>query len=103
MANRLELDAKLREILGSNNMYFQPPESIKLQYPCIIYEMSDIPIEHADDGLYMMYHRYTITLIHTDPDNTLKDEILAKLQPYCSFDRDYISSNLYHYVYNLFY
>ena len=35
---RLELDADLRALLGSTNVYFQPPETKKLKYPCFIYE-----------------------------------------------------------------
>ena len=103
MANRLNLDNKLREILGNNNTYYQPPESVQLKYPCIIYELADVFKENADDKPYMKHNRYTLTLIHTDPDNTLKDEILEEMQPYCNFDRSYVSSNLYHYVYNLFF
>ena len=30
MAPRLELDQILRDILGSANVYFQPPESVKM-------------------------------------------------------------------------
>ena len=103
MESRLRLDAKLREILGSGNVYFQPPESVKMQYPCIVYELSDMPTEKADNQLYIINDRYTITLIHRDPDNDLKKKILLELQPYCELDRVFTSANLYHYVYNLYY
>ena len=28
---RLELDARLRRILGSNNLYYEPPASLKMK------------------------------------------------------------------------
>ena len=31
-----KLGKALIELLGSNNVYFQPPESIKIDYPCIV-------------------------------------------------------------------
>lgn len=102
MANRLNLDNKLREVLGSTNVYYQPPESIKLKYPCIVYELVDIPISTADDGLYVKSDRYTVTLISNKPDTDLKDKMLEELQPYCRMDRVYAYENLYHYVYTIY-
>ena len=32
MASRLELQSKFEELLGSRNVYYQPPESIKMSY-----------------------------------------------------------------------
>ena len=40
MASRLNLHNSLIEALGTKSVYFQPPESVKLVYPCIIYEES---------------------------------------------------------------
>ena len=102
MANRLKLDDKLREVLGSDNVYYQPPESVKLKYPCIIYELVDIPISSANDSVYIKSDRYTVTLIHTKPTNDIKDQILTELQPYCRLDRVYVFENLYHYVYTIY-
>ena len=53
MANRLELQAIFEDLRGSQNVYFQPPESIKLKYPAIVYSRSDIQNEHADDSVYI--------------------------------------------------
>ena len=53
MGSRLELQAKLEEALGSKNVYYQPPESLKLTYPAIIYSMSGMSRKHADDQEYM--------------------------------------------------
>ena len=39
MGTRIELQLKLEEILGSRHVYFQPPASIKMTYPAIVYEL----------------------------------------------------------------
>ena len=101
MERRLQLQAKFEEILGSSNVYFQPPESIKLNYPCILYELSGADTLRADDILYGSKRRYTVTLIDPDPDSEYIDKILA-LQ-YCVLDRPYKAEDLNHYVFTLYY
>lgn len=102
MGSRVNLQTELEAVLGSRNVYFQPPETLKIQYPCIIYELSNIQTVKANNRIYINKHRYQLTIIHSDPDNTLKDGILFAFR-YCSFDRVYKADNLYHYVYNLYY
>ena len=101
MGNRLDLQSKFEEILGSSNVYFQPPESIKLQYPCIVYELSGINVRRADDMAYTNMCQYTVTLIDPDPDCEFIDQVL-KLN-YCSFDRLFTSDDLNHYVFTIYY
>ena len=102
MDSRIELQSNLEAVLGSRNVYFQPPESLKLKYPAIVYGLADIMTDKANNRNYIRKHRYTVTLIHTDPDNELKDSILDLFNN-ISFDRVYASDGLYHYVYDLFF
>ncbi len=53
MSRRLELHAKLVDFLGSGHVYFQPPESVRLTYPCIIYNLDDFDVKRADNELYL--------------------------------------------------
>lgn len=99
--SRIELQTLLEEILGSRNVYYQPPESIKLKYPAIIYYLNDIDVERADNGSYIKNKRYMITHINKDPDNEITDR-LAEL-PMCSFDRRYAVDNLTHDVFTLYF
>lgn len=99
--NRIELQTLLEKLLGSRNVYFQPPENIKLHYPCIIYELSNFNTIKADNRDYLLHDRYTVTLIHRDPDNDLKRTIQEL--PNCSLDRSFVTENLYHYAFTLFY
>lgn len=98
--HRLELDDIFREILGNNHTYFQPPESVKLQYPCIVYDR-DIRTVKADDISYLYRCRYEVTLIAKDPDSELPLKILDL--PYCSMDRHFTNDNLHHWVFTLYY
>lgn len=101
MDRRLSLQEILVNILGSNNVYFQPPETIKLQYPCIIYERSDIDEKYADNRAYMSMVRYSLTLITRSPESDLVKAILEL--PYCSYDRYYAADTLNHDVFTLYY
>ena len=49
MTRRNELHEKFCDLLGSRNVYFQPPESVRLVYPCIIYRLGNFNVKHADD------------------------------------------------------
>lgn len=101
MASRLELQSLLEEIMGNRNVYFQPPESIKMKYPATVYVLDDIDSAHADNGVYSINKQYSITLIDKDPDSELVDK-LAYL-PTCRFDRFYVSENLNHWVFSVYY
>lgn len=101
MDRRLSLQEILVNILGSNNVYFQPPETIRLQYPCIIYERSDIDKKYADNRAYISMVRYSLTLITRSPESDLVKAILEL--PYCSYDRYYAADTLNHDVFTLYY
>lgn len=97
---RKALSEILHQIMVNGHVYFQPPESKKIQYPCIIYSISNGNSQYADDQSYIFRKRYMLMLIDTNPDSVYIDEIM-KL-PLCSFDRGYTADNLNHYVFNLF-
>lgn len=102
MASREAFHDLLVNALGSRYVYFQSPESSRMQYPCIIYKIDDKWVKHADDKKYIGKNKYTVTLIDFDPDST---EIISKLEEfeYCEFNRSYASDNLNHFVYTIFY
>ena len=95
-----ELQQMFMSILGTSNVYFQPPENTKIKYPCILFELNNVDTRKADDMDYLSHDRYAVTLIHRDPENTVWREI--KKLPYCDLDRVYVAENLYHYVFTLF-
>jgi hypothetical protein len=101
MTNRLRLHETLCGVLGAGNVYFQPPESVKLQYPCIVYRLSGESTRFADDKPYTNKKRYAVTAIDKNPDSELPDRIAAL--PSCAFDRYFAADNLNHYTYIIYF
>ena len=101
MPSRLNLQTTLETILGSRNVYFQPPENVRINYPAIVYSRNDIMNQFADDGVYSQSHAYQIIVIDKNPDSPIVDKV-SKL-PRCSFDRHYAADGLNHDVFRLYY
>ena len=98
---RKELQAKLEELRGNRNVYFQPPENFKMKYPCIVYGRFQIRNRHADDGVYKQDNGWQLTNISTDQ----TDDCVQKLSrlPKCRHVRTFIADNLYHDVFELYF
>lgn len=94
MADRLELHEMLCDALGSTNVYFQPPESVRMQYPAIVYSRYDIENRHANNGVYLQSTAYRVIVIDKNPDSEIVKKV-SKL-PRCLFDRSYRADNLNH-------
>lgn len=101
MGSRLDLQTKLETLLGSQNVYYQPPASVRMNYPAIVYSRSNIENRHADDDVYMQAYFYEVIVIDEDPDSEIVENV-SKL-PGCRFDRHYTSDNLNHDVFTLYY
>lgn len=101
MASRLELQSKFEDVLGSRNVYFQPPSSVRMQYPAIVYSRKDIEGRFANDKIYRKLPFYEVILIDKNPDSEFIDKILDL--PYCSFDRHYEVDNLNHDVFTIYF
>lgn len=102
MARRLQLHEELCSILGSRNVYFQPPESVKLQYDCIIYSVSERNDLKADDSRYRNAIGYDVTFIHRDPDSVISEQLLNSFT-WIRHNRSFTSDNLHHDLFRLYY
>lgn len=101
MAPRLELQGLLVEILESPNVYFQPPPDIKMEYPCIVYNLDSDITNHADNEVYIHSWAYQVTVIDRDPDSDIPEKILGL--KWCRFDRSFQADNLNHFTFNIFF
>ena len=101
MASRPNLQIELEELLGSKNVYYQPPASVQMKYPAIVYSRKDIENTFADNLVYNQLHSYEVIVIDQDPDSMFVEKI-SKL-PTCRFDRHYTADNLNHDVFTLYY
>lgn len=102
MDRRLTLHAKLLELIGNGNVYFQPPDKLLMKYPCIRYKKARPRVNHADDMRYFNKKHYELTVISTDPDDDLPERI-ADTFPFCSINTYYSADNLTHCSLDLYY
>lgn len=100
MLSRQNLQTKFEEILGSRNVYFQPPASVQMKYPAIVYSRRDIENRFANNSVYMQAHCYEVTVIDKNPDSKFVEKV--SMLPHCRFDRHYKSDNLNHDVFILY-
>lgn len=98
--DRLVLHELLCEKLGSRNVYFQPPESVKMKYPAIVYSRNRIENTSADNIVYKQSVSYTITVVDRDPDSEIVERVSQI--PHIMYDRSYVSNNLNHDTFRLF-
>lgn len=97
---RLKISQMLHNVLGSNNVYFDPPESVKMKYPAIVYTRAKINTISADNKKFVSYDRFEVTFIRKEADSTIVDAILEL--PYCEHVREYKASDLYHDVFTVY-
>ena len=98
MAQRKKLSDKLHALCP--NVYFQPPTSLKLKYPCIIYSLTNLDAKYANNRPYLLKDEYSLMYITKDPDDENIRKI-ARLEQ-CSAGRFYTADNLYHYPYTIY-
>ena len=99
---RRDLQSKLETLLGSSNVYFQPPESFKLRYPAIVYSTAIPDSKYANNRLYMYTNKFSLIYIRqTNTEDKMKE--IAQAFPLIKQDRTYVADNLYHTVYDLYY
>ena len=98
--SREELQTFLENIMGSRRVYFQPPETLKINYPCIIYEIERVRNQYANNDIYLQDYFYKLILVDSNPDS----EYFKKLckTPECRFVNYYVSENLNHFVFQIY-
>lgn len=99
MVRRHELQDILEELC--QNVYFQPPANVQMEYPAVKYERNRADSKFADNVPYSKTNQYSITLISQNPDETIF-EALAAL-PMCVHERHYVAENLNHDVFNIYF
>lgn len=114
MSNREEFRQKLREVSGYSYFYFDPPESVKMKYPCIIYKRDKLDRMDADNTLYGLNVKYQVTVVDKDPDNgagideqgnpneSVIEKLLYGFQK-IKHERHYVVDNLHHDVFSIYF
>lgn len=102
MAKQLELQKELCSVFGSKHVYFQPPENLKLVYPCIVYRLETPEDVRANNRIYLSTDRWTLTLIERDPITDAADKLVSHFSM-CRKTNRFTSDNLYHTTLQLYY
>lgn len=99
---RMYLQRLLSAIPEVRKAYFQPPRNVKMEFPCIIYQLDGAKSLHADDNEYFSRNKYNVIIIDSNPDSVIPG-IFHKNFNMSSFDRTYTVDNLNHWVYTLYF
>lgn len=95
MDRRLILQEKLEEIPGVREVYFQPPASVRMKYPCVRYNRSRTRVYRADNRAYRFIQGYELMVIDQDPDSPIARYIVENFEM-AEINTTYVSNNLYH-------
>lgn len=98
---RIDLHSSLVEILGSQNVYYQPPSTIRMAYPCIVYALTRGVNRYADNIKYRNLRQYSVTVIDRSPTSKIADAI--EILDYCELTTTFVTDNLNHYVFTLYF
>lgn len=100
MSRRTKLHEDLVEVLGNPHVYFQPPPTLLMEYPCIRYELDAKDVRYSNDRPYLVFDRYSVVIMDFDPDSELVNRMMEL--PYCRFNRKYKADQLCHYVFDCY-
>lgn len=98
MASRMDLQNELIVLLGSDHVYYDPPENLQMQYPCFIYTVSKANERYSDNKVYRYVNGYDITYVDINQDS----DVLEKFKTHflmSNFNRHYVADELHHTVF----
>lgn len=101
MLDRADLTKKFKELLGNDNVYFQPPTNTKMHYPAIRYSLDGVDVKHYDNKRELNKKQYSVTHIYSDLSKELTDKFLGGFE-YISFDNRSIIDGLYNDHYTIY-
>lgn len=100
MDRRVQLNNKLIQVLGSSNVYFQPPADIRMQYPAIVYSLDGANPDRANNSVYRHKKYYQVTYIDRRPDSPVVDRLIEF--PHSSLSSHMKVDGLNQYVFRIY-
>ena len=99
-----ELRDQLYLVNNTKNVYYNPPSSIKMEFPCFRFELNNVDVKHADNKAYARKKRWAVTYISRNvEDIEIVSEQMFDIFQYCNFDTSFRADNLNHAVFNLYF
>ena len=106
MDRRLQLDDELRElqteVLGYQHTYFEPPESIRMEYDAVVYSRSVLNVRRANNKSYLTRDVYRVTVISRDPETPMPKALQEHFER-CAPERFFVRDNLHHFPFTIYY
>ena len=110
-----ELIRELMDLLGTEEVYFQPSADAGMneygenyiftgiEYPCFIMKRTTAYQPSANDRNYLFRPGYEVTYINRDePDSRMIERVMRRFQ-HCRYDRHFVADNLHHDVFTIYY
>lgn len=99
LRRRKDFNSLLKTIC--NNVYFQPPDNIRMKYPAIVYKVYSPEDTYANNNKYVGNTSYELTVIDRNPDSEIANKVYGL--PKSSFVREFKSDDLNHYIFRVYY
>ena len=104
---------ELKDLLGTDEVYFQPNTDVGsddnaeiftgMQFPCFVMRRSAIYAPRANDAIYQFRPSYQVTyIVQDEPDPDMLERLMRKF-PHCQHQRYFVSDNLHHDVFMIYY
>lgn len=104
MGSRIDFQFYLENLLGPNErvkVYFHPPPSLVLSYPCVVYSRDGAEVKRANNSVYDHKWLYQVTVIDKSPESKLVTAL--KMNPKCDYVRSFQSDQLNHDIFNTYF
>ena len=103
---RLRFRQQLERILldsgqsaGNLHLYFEPPTSVSMKFPAIIYTKNRIENRNANNRVYKQDDEYLVTVVDKDPDSAINRAV--SMLPKSRWERGFVSNNMHHFIYTI--
>lgn len=101
MLKRVDIQEKFKFLLGSNNVYYQPPANLKMKYPAIVYSLDGLDVKHFDNKRLINKNCFSVTHIYRNESENLVETMLKNFE-YISFDNRSIVDGIYNDHYTIY-
>ena len=91
---RLLFDEMIKEVTGLTHVYYDPPESVLMEYPAIVYKKTKMPALYANNKKYVKSIAFEVQVICEDPDTIYVDKVQDI--KFSAFDRHFVADDLHH-------
>lgn len=102
MRKKTDYIQKTLQEIGVKNVYIDPPENIKMKYPCMRVRLNTGRSRYASNKVHIFTPSWEMIYIGYEPDEEMIPKIMHAF-PQVSYTRHYTADNLHHNSFILYY